>query len=128
MRLLRLITTELLGIFLLSSTLYAQATNAAPAQQLPLAARLSQMLPMVALLFLVFYFMVFKPQNDKERKHQELLADLKKGQRVITSSGIIGRVAGIEKDYILLEVDSNTKIKVQTAHIVKRYEPEVTKK
>ncbi|MCL4145846.1 UNVERIFIED_CONTAM: hypothetical protein GTU68_025161 [Idotea baltica] len=77
------------------------------------------MLPMFIMIFLIFYFLVHAPQSKKLKEHQSLLDSLKKGQNVVTDSGIIARVAGIEKDYILLDIANNTKIKVEKAHIAK---------
>lgn len=120
----KLLVSELTAVLVFCSSVFAQEEAAKPFHELSLVERLSSMLPMIALLFAVFYFLVFKPQNEKEKKQRGLLEGLKKGQKVVSSAGIIGRVAGIEKDYILLEIDSNTKIKVQKAHITSKYEPE----
>jgi len=82
-----------------------------------------QFLPMFLMVWLVFYFLVIRPQDRKVKSHRELVENLKKGERVVTSSGIIGRVAGIEKGYILLEIAQGVKVKFDTAHIEHRYEP-----
>jgi|GEM_PF-181848 len=81
---------------------------------------LISMLPMLAVCYLIFYFMVIKPQESKVKKHKTLLESLKRGDAVITSGGIVGKVAGVEKDCVLLEIAPNVKIKVEQAHVLKR--------
>ena len=56
------------------------------------------------------------------KDHETMLNTLSKGNEVISSGGIIGRVAGIEKDYILLEVASGVKIKLLTSNLVRKFE------
>lgn len=83
---------------------------------------LSRMLPMFAIVFLIFYFMVMKPQQDKIKAQRQLLGSLKRGDNVVTSGGIVAKVAGVEQNYILLEVSNNVKIKVEAFHVVKKIE------
>lgn len=84
--------------------------------------RLMAELSMFAMLFLIFYLLVMRPQQRKLKAQQDLLSNLKKGDNVITSAGIIGRVAGVESDHVVLEVAPNVRVKVETAHIAKRKE------
>ena len=88
---------------------------------------LAEMGPMFMIVFMVFYFMVLKPQQTKLKEQENLIKNLKKGDMVVTTSGIIGRVAGIEKDHILVELATNTKVKFLTSHVTKLYEAEVSK-
>lgn len=85
---------------------------------------LAENAPAFAIIFLIFYYMVVKPQQTKQRQQEELIKNLAKGATVLTSSGIIGRVAGIEKDYILLELATNVKVRFQPSHIVKSLDPQ----
>jgi preprotein translocase subunit YajC len=82
---------------------------------------LMRMLPMFMMVFFIFWFMVLRPQERKIKAQAELLVNLKKGDEVITTGGLIGRVAGDGKDYILLDVGSNTKLRVEKVHVVKKY-------
>ena len=84
---------------------------------------LFNMLPMFAMVFFIFYLLVLRPQEKKLQTQQKLLSSLKKGDLVATSGGIVGRVAGNEKDHILLEISSGVKIKVEAGHVTKRAEP-----
>ena len=64
--------------------------------------------------------MVMKPQQSKIKAHQDLVSGMKKGEMVVSTGGVIGRVAGIEKDYILLEIAQNVRVRFEPAHIVKK--------
>jgi preprotein translocase subunit YajC len=70
-----------------------------------------QMLPMLAICYLIFYFMVIRPQESKNKKQRAMLESLKRGDSVVTTSGIMGKVAGVEKDHIQLEIAPNVKVK-----------------
>lgn len=82
----------------------------------------SKMMPMFAIVFLIFYFMVIKPQQTKLRAQEQLLGSLKKGDQVVTTGGIIGRVAAIESDAVSLDLSNSVKLKVEKHHVAKRYE------
>lgn len=98
----------------------AQAAAAQPHQP-SFGEVMVRMLPMFLICYLMFHFLVIKPQKEKLKKHQELLSSLKKGDTVVSSAGLIGRVAGIEKDYILLEVSQNVRMRVLATHIERRF-------
>ena len=88
----------------------------------------SRMMPMFFMVFFVFYFLVIRPQQTKLKQQNLLLSALKAGDVVVTTSGIIGRVAGTEKDYILLEVSAGVKVKVIRENVTRRYEAEMATK
>ncbi len=98
---------------------FAQA-SAAPGGQAPQGQMFFHTMVMLGIVFMVFYFLVFSPQQKKLKAQAALHASLKKGDSVVTSSGIIGRVAAVEKEYILLEIASNVRVKFEHAHIVKQ--------
>ena len=104
-------------IFLIP-TFLAQAGQNLPPPAGPLDV-LTAMAPMLLIVFMVFHFMVLRPQSNKLRQQEQLLNALKKGDAVITSSGLHGRVAGMEKEYILLEVANNVRVKIEKSHITK---------
>jgi preprotein translocase subunit YajC len=70
-----------------------------------------QVLP-IAAIGLIFYFLVIAPANKQRRKTQEMLAALKKGDRVLTSGGIYGTVQGVEADTVYLKIAENVKVKL----------------
>jgi preprotein translocase subunit YajC len=101
----------------------------APGAEAPsLFGALIEMLPMLAVCYLIFYFMVIRPQETKTKQHKALLESMKRGDSVVTSSGIVGKVSGIEGDHILLEVAPNVKVKFLRQHIVRLENPPQTSK
>jgi preprotein translocase subunit YajC len=75
---------------------------------------------MFVTVYLIFYFMVIKPQKKKITDQQNLLSSLKRGEQVVTSGGLVAKVAGVEKEHVLLEIAPNVKVKFEIAHISKR--------
>jgi preprotein translocase subunit YajC len=76
-----------------------------------------QFLPIIA-IGLIFYFIVFLPNKKRQRALQDMLSNLKNGDRVITSGGIYGVVAGIKDDRIQLKVADQVKIEISKNAIV----------
>jgi preprotein translocase subunit YajC len=72
---------------------------------------LGALLPFV-LVFVIFYLLIIMPQRKKQKKHMELVENLRPGDRVITTAGIFGTVMGVQKDLIELKIASNTNIKI----------------
>ena len=108
------------------SSAYAQTQEALP--QPGFGEVFSKMLPMFAIVFLIFYFMVIKPQQNKIRAQEQLLSSLKKGDQVITSGGIIAKVASLEEDCVTLDISNNVRLKVEKQHIAKLKENKVAAK
>ena len=67
----------------------------------------------LVLLFVVFYFIAIRPQRKRQKEHAEMVGNLAKGDEVVTSSGILGKVVRIEDDYVLLKVSDNVELKFQ---------------
>lgn len=63
-------------------------------------------------IFLVFYFFIIRPQSKRQKEIKEKVEEMKKGDKIVTSSGIIGIVDKIEENEILVDVDSGTKIRM----------------
>ena len=69
-------------------------------------------LPLV-FMFVVFYFLLIRPQQKRQQEVNQMVQDLKKGDRVVTAGGVIGTIAGIQNDYVILKVgDAETKIEI----------------
>ncbi|MEX0770449.1 MAG: preprotein translocase subunit YajC [Balneolaceae bacterium] len=68
-------------------------------------------------LFFVFYFFIIRPQNKKQKEIREKVEAMKKGDKAVTSGGLIGQVNTIDEDTVLLEVDSGVKIRFQKSSI-----------
>lgn len=72
---------------------------------------------MMGLVFLVFYLLLIRPQRTRQKKHQEMVENLKPGDKVITSGGIHGTVMGVQKDRLELKIASNVKIDITKTSI-----------
>lgn len=66
---------------------------------------------------LIFYFFMWRPQAKRAKEHKNLLANLAKGDEVITAGGVIGKVLRLNDDYVVLEVSEGTELKFQKAHV-----------
>jgi len=78
---------------------------------------LAQLFPL-ALIFAIFYFLLIRPQRQKEKEHQLMLSRLAKNDEVITSGGIHGVVVNVKDKTVVLRVDENVKIEVEKNCIV----------
>ena len=71
------------------------------------------------LILVIFYFLLILPQQKRQKKLRSMLETLKKGDKVVTSSGIWGTVANLGKDTVTLQIGDNTKVKIQRDHIAR---------
>jgi preprotein translocase subunit YajC len=69
------------------------------------------------LIFVIFYFLLILPQQKKQKQQKAMLDALKKGDKVVTASGIWGTVTNLSKETVTLQIADNTKIKMQREHI-----------
>ncbi|HUX13063.1 MAG TPA: preprotein translocase subunit YajC [Spirochaetia bacterium] len=69
------------------------------------------------LVFVIFYFLIIRPQNKKQKDTKRMLEALKKGDRVVTAGGMRGTIASIRDDVIVLKVDGATKIEFNRSAI-----------
>jgi preprotein translocase subunit YajC len=88
------------------------------------AAVFMQILPLV-LIFGVFYFLLIRPQQKKQKEHRELLTKLKRGDRVLTAGGIIGQVTRVKEgvDEIEVEIAPNVRVNVLRQTITDTFKP-----
>jgi preprotein translocase subunit YajC len=70
-----------------------------------------QLLPF-AFIFVIFYFLLIRPQQKRQKEHQNLLSNLKTGDKVVTSSGIHGLIANVKDTTFLVKIADNVKIEV----------------
>jgi preprotein translocase subunit YajC len=73
------------------------------------------MLIPLGLMFAIMYFMVIMPQQRQRKKVQAMLAELKAGDKVITSGGIYGTINGIDGDSVILKISSEPQVKIRIA-------------
>jgi preprotein translocase subunit YajC len=69
------------------------------------------------LIFVIFYFLLILPQQKRQKKLKAMLEALKKGDKIVTSSGIWGTITNMGKETVTVQIADNTKIKVQRDHI-----------
>ena len=78
--------------------------------------QISQFLPML-LIIVVFYFFMIRPQMKKAKDHKKFVEELKKGDKVITTAGIHGKIVDLNDTTFLIEVESGTKIRFEKSSI-----------
>jgi preprotein translocase subunit YajC len=94
---------------------YAQA--AAPAADNPMGSILGNPLILMVLMVGIFYFLLIRPQQKKAKEHKALLDNLKEGDQVITSGGILGTVIKIDDQIVNLEIADRVRIKIARASV-----------
>jgi len=65
------------------------------------------------IIFILFYFMLIRPQMKQAKEHKKLLSELKKGDEIMLASGILGKIEKVIDNFVILEISDNTQIKVQ---------------
>lgn len=76
------------------------------------------------LIFVVFYFLLIRPQQKKAREHKDMLAQLKRNDEVMTTGGVFGKITAINETELTLEVAQNVRIRVSRGHIAQLFRPE----
>jgi len=69
------------------------------------------------LIFVIFYFLLILPQRKKQKQHKEMVKNLKKGDRVVTTGGVYGTVTRIKPDHVEVEVADKVRLRVQRGAI-----------
>jgi preprotein translocase subunit YajC len=76
-----------------------------------------EMLVMPAVFLMIMYFLIIKPQQRKAKEQAALLTNLKAGDEVVTTGGIIGKVKSVADTYVTLEIANNTNVKLLKANV-----------
>ncbi len=92
--------------------MFEKIAYAAPQAAAAEANPLISFMPFV-LLMLIFYFLLIRPQQKRQKELQKMIDGVKKGDRVVTSGGLIGTVVGIQSDYLVLKLGENDQTKVE---------------
>jgi preprotein translocase subunit YajC len=71
----------------------------------------------IIIVFLIFYFLLIRPMQKKQKELREFLRNLKKGDRIITTGGIYGTIIALEDDTVVLKISENTKIRISRSAI-----------
>jgi preprotein translocase subunit YajC len=94
------------------SNAYAQAAGAAGPSGGILDQMMQSGLPMILAVVVIFYFLVFRPNQQARKAHAEMLAALKKGDMITTSGGLIGKVRSVAEDEVRVELAPNVEVRV----------------
>ncbi|MDH5378248.1 MAG: preprotein translocase subunit YajC [Gammaproteobacteria bacterium] len=94
------------------SDAHAEAAAAAPA-----GGDMLGLLPLVV-LFVIFYFLLIRPQMKRAKEHRKLTESVAKGDEVVTTGGMLGKVVGLDDNFVSLEIADGLQIKVQRQAIV----------
>ncbi len=81
------------------------------------SANLISTLIMFGAIFLIFYFMIIRPQQKRAKEREKMLSALQKGDKVVTSGGMHGTIAGLDEKTVLLQVSDNVKIKFERSAV-----------
>lgn len=70
------------------------------------------LIPLV-LLFVVFYFLLIRPQNKRMKEHKQMIEALAKGDEIVTNGGLLGKVTSLGDNFIVIEIALNIEVKIQ---------------
>jgi preprotein translocase subunit YajC len=98
-----------------NSIAWAMAPGGQGGEQGP-QALFTSFLPLI-IIFAIFYFLLIRPQQRRSRQHKELLAALKKGDKIITSGGVYGVIESVGEKTITLKVAENVRIKIGKGYV-----------
>jgi len=102
---------------------YAQASASGGGQGL-----IVQLLPLI-LIFVVFYFLLIRPQQKRAKQHKEMVNSLKPGSMIVTSGGIVGKVVKLNDDiFITANISDNVDVKIKRDTVVELLETDKGKK
>ncbi len=80
------------------------------------ASGFSGFIPLI-LMFVIFYFLLIRPQQKKTKEHRQMIASLKKGDRIVTSGGIHGRITGMDDVTLTVEIADKVRVKVARGNV-----------
>ena len=107
---------EILDFFIAS----AHAQDASP------TGGLMSFLPLI-IIFVIFYFLLIRPQMKRAKEHKKLVSELGNGDEVVTNGGLLGRITNVGESFVTIEVAESVKIKVQR-HAISSVMPKGTVK
>ena len=71
----------------------------------------------IILMFVIFYFLLIRPQQKRNKEHQQMIGNLKKGDRIITNGGIYGRITGMDESTLTVEIADRVRVKLARANV-----------
>ena len=109
----------------MSSLIFAQAQTAAPAPAQP-GGGIGFFVPFI-FIFIIMYFVLFRPQKKRQMEQQRLISSLKTGDRVVTNAGIHGLIANVKETTVIVKVADNVKIEMEKSAVTNVLRPEAAK-
>jgi len=82
---------------------------------------MAQFLPLI-LLFVIFYFLIIRPQQKQQKAHKEMLESLSKGDKIVTSGGLFAEVIKAEEDFIKIKLNDTSIVKLDRAYVARKIE------
>lgn len=76
----------------------------------------SAFIPLIA-MFVIFYFLLIRPQQKKSKEHREMLGRLKKDDRIITSGGLHGRITAVDETTLTVEIADKVRVKIARGNV-----------
>jgi preprotein translocase subunit YajC len=73
---------------------------------------------LIGAVFMVFYFMIIRPQNQRNKAHQLLLSKLKSGDEIIAAGGIYGKVSDVDEQILIVKIAAHTEIRLQKSSVL----------
>jgi preprotein translocase subunit YajC len=101
------------GGFILFDTAYALGQGGFGGEG---AAGFTGFIPLI-LMFVIFYFLLIRPQQKKTKDHRQMVSNLKKGDRIVTSGGIHGRITGMDDTTLTVEIADKVRVKVARGNV-----------
>ncbi|MGE5258468.1 MAG: preprotein translocase subunit YajC [Hyphomicrobiales bacterium] len=98
---------------ILVSIAYALGQGGAPEGG---AANFATFIPLI-LMFVIFYFLLIRPQQKRNKEHRGMIANLKKGDRIVTSGGLHGRITGMDETTLTVEIADKVRVKVNRGNV-----------
>ncbi len=80
------------------------------------AGGLASFIPLI-LMFVIFYFLLIRPQQKRTKEHRDMVSGLKKGDRIITSGGIYGQITAVDSDALTVEISDKVRIKLSRGNV-----------
>jgi preprotein translocase subunit YajC len=68
---------------------------------------------MIGVIFVLFYFMLIRPQNKRQKEHKKLISELKKGDEIVTSAGILAKVVDLSEQYLKVSLADGVEVRLQ---------------
>ncbi len=84
---------------------------------------IGSLLPLIV-LFAIFYFLIIRPQQQTAKKHKQMLENMKKGDKIVTSGGLIAEVVKVEDEFFRIKLADNTEVKIIKDYVARLVDKE----